>query len=157
MEISDQFKKIRIGIDKNSLVASLEKMAGSLHPPIDPGGIAKGDVLHDVGKRNFPDLDGEMDVVSHETEGMDAIAVFFSSFLQEQVKAASVTIFEEHVLSGVPPQDDVIEGAGIMYALFADHGGSIYDLSIKASLTPGGHPCASHVSELHKNDYWNHG
>lgn len=140
VEVRDQFKKIRIGIDQDSLVAPLEKMAGSFHPPIDPGGIAEGDVVHDAGKRDFSGLDGEMDVVCHEAEGVNVIAVFFSSFLQEQVKAASVAIFEEHFLSGVPSQNDVIEGAGIVYALFAGHGGSIYKLSNKASLAPEAFP-----------------
>ena len=97
-------------------------MAGPVHPSIDPRGIAKGEVLHDTGERCFPRLDGKVDVVCHQAVRMDAVAEFLDSFLEKEVKPEPVAILKENILFGVSAQDDVVEGAGKVYALFAGHG-----------------------------------
>jgi len=53
---------------------------------------------------------------------MDAVAELFYPFLEKEVKPVSVAIIEEYVLFGVSAQDDMIEGAWKVYALFTSHG-----------------------------------
>ena len=113
-------------------------MADPVHPSIDPRGIAEGEVLHDTGERCFPCLDGKVDVVCHQAVRMDAVAEFLDPLLEEEVKPVPVAILKEDVLFGVSAQDDVVEGAGKVYALFAGHGEIISFKSKKASLTPPG-------------------
>src|SRR5512137_1956683 len=45
VDVADQFQQVTIAVDKDSLVAPLEEMAGSLLPPVDPAGVAEGKIL----------------------------------------------------------------------------------------------------------------
>jgi hypothetical protein len=128
VNIGNEFEKKRVGINKDGLVSPLEQMPRPFQPAVDPGGIAKGEILHDAGERRCPDLDGKVHMVGHQAVSMDTEAEFFDGFLQEEEKPAPVAIIEEDVLPGVPAQDDVEEGAGVVNALFAGHGGVIQEL-----------------------------
>jgi hypothetical protein len=128
MDIGNEFEKKGVGINKDGLVSPLEQMPGPVQPAINPGGIAKGEILHDAGERSIAYLDGKMNMVGHQAVGMDTEAEFFDGFLQEEEKTAPVAVIEEDVLPGVPAQDDVIESAGIVDALFAGHGEILQEL-----------------------------
>ena len=47
------------------------------------------------------------------------------SFMCKNPKKRICETIKEYFLPGVSSEDDVIEGAWIMYALFAGHGGSL--------------------------------
>src|SRR6056297_1113629 len=66
MNVAHQFEQIVVRINQQSLVAPLEKMAGLFLPPVEILRIAKAEILHDSGKRNFLDLNGKMDVIAHQ-------------------------------------------------------------------------------------------
>jgi hypothetical protein len=62
-----------------------------------------------------------MDVVGHQAESVDTAAEFLDYSLHKEIKHVPVAILEEDVLLGVTAQDDVVESAGVVYALFACH------------------------------------
>jgi hypothetical protein len=128
MDIGNEFEKKGVGINKDGLVSPLEQMPGPVQPAINPGGIAKGEILHDAGERSIAYLDGKMNMVGHQAVGMDTEAEFFDGFLQEKEKTIPVAIFKEDILPGIPAQDDMIESTGVMDALLAGHGVIILEL-----------------------------
>ena len=103
-------------------------MPGPIHPAIDPCGVAKGEILYDAGEWRFADLNGKMYMVCHQAVRMNTEAEFFDGFLQEKEKTIPVAILEENVLPGIPAQDDMIKGTGVMNALLAGHGEVIREL-----------------------------
>jgi len=103
-------------------------VAAPVHPAIDPCGIAKGKVLHDAGERCFSYLDGNVDVVGHQAESVDAATELLDDSLQKEIKPVPVAILKEDILLCVAAQDDVVECAGEVYALFAGHGEVVQDL-----------------------------
>jgi hypothetical protein len=40
----------------------------------DPAGIAKREILHGAGEGDFTNLNDQMQMVDHQTEGMDSVA-----------------------------------------------------------------------------------
>jgi len=92
--------------------------------------------LHDTEKRNFPHLDGEVDVVCHQAEGVDVIAELLHTFLQKKAHTITVVILEEDVLLRVSSQDNVIKGTGEVYARFASHGRTLQKLKHESNPVP---------------------
>lgn len=135
VDVTDQFQQIAVGIDEQRLVAALEQVAGSPVFAIDELGVAKSDILHNAGEGHVPHLDGQMDMVRHEAEGMDAIPETLNAFLDQQEKPRAVTVIEEDVLAAIAAKDDVINGAGIMKSRFAWHGRSVVENVRLSSLT----------------------
>jgi hypothetical protein len=85
-------------------------------------GIPEGKVLHDAGEGNVACLDHQMNMVSHEAEGVDAMAETLDTFLQKKKEAGAVFFGEKDILSGIASQNDMVEGAEIMESGFACHG-----------------------------------
>lgn len=106
--IGCKFEKIGIGINDDRFESALKEMSASFLSPVDPTGIAKGEVLHDAGKWNVTHLYCQMDVIGHQAEGMDAVTEPLYPFLEKEIKAVTVIVFEEDILPGVPTQDHVI-------------------------------------------------
>ena len=67
-------------------------------------------------------------VVGHQAESVDAATEFLDGSLQEEIKPVPVAILEVDVLLCVAAQDDVVECTGVMYSLFACHGGNFADI-----------------------------
>ena len=88
---------------------------------VDVAGVAKGEVLHAPGEGFLARLQGEMDMIGHEAEGMDPIAEAAHAFGEQLIERATVLGGEEDVLPGVAAQDHVVEGAGDVQAGFAGH------------------------------------
>ena len=82
----------------------------------------EGKVLHDAGEGNVAYLDHQMNMVSHEAEGVDAMAETLDTFLQKKKEAGAVFFGEKDILSGIASQNDMVDGAGIMKSGFACHG-----------------------------------
>jgi len=121
MDIAGQLHKVGIRIDQHSLEPALEKMTAAAAPPVDPAGVPESDVLHDAGQMNFSNLDRQVDVGGHEAEGMDAMPVTCSSFLQKQIEAITVGIFKEDVLAAVAAQHHVVHSSRIVDSWFSCH------------------------------------
>ncbi len=115
-------EQVGVGIDQNGFVAPLEKMAGAFLPPIDPESVAEAEVLHDAGQRHVADLNGQMDMVGHQTKSQQAMVVPLDAFLEKKKKPATVIIVPEDVLSGIASYYHVVQGAGKMDARFSWYG-----------------------------------
>ena len=90
---------------------------------VDVAGVAKGEVLHAPGEGLLARLQGEVNMIGHEAEGMDPIAEAAHAFGEQVVELGAVLGCEEDVLPGVAPQDHVVERAGDVKAGFAGHWG----------------------------------
>ncbi len=82
MNVASQFQKINVCVNQNRLVTSLKKVTRPTLTPVDPPGITKTEILKDSGKGNLPHLNREVDMIAHQTEGMDAMAKPFDPFPQ---------------------------------------------------------------------------
>ena len=121
VDVPHQFKEIAVAINQNCLEAALEKMAGAAFLPVDPASIAEGEVLQTARQRNFAGLQGKMNVVGHEAEGVHSIAEAASPFLQQEVEAAAVLVGKKDRLASVTAENDVVESTGEMNARFTYH------------------------------------
>jgi hypothetical protein len=55
-----------------------------------------------------------MKMIRHQTIGMDAVLVFFRSFLEEKKEFVSILCVKKNILSGVASHDDMVTSAWIM-------------------------------------------
>lgn len=77
-----------------------------------------------------------MDMVGHETESVNPVAVPAGSLLEQEIEAISVIILEEDRLTAVTPENHVIESAGMMNAWFTGHGEMISPCHILLTWEP---------------------
>ena len=122
MDIAYQFEQIAVPIHQYGFIASLEEMTGSLLPPVEPAGITEREILHAAGQRNLANLQGKMDMVGHEAEGVNPVAKAESPFLKQEVKAAVVSVGQKNILPAVAPEDNMIKSTRKVDAWFACHG-----------------------------------
>lgn len=90
-------------------------------PPVDPPGVPEGEVLHDARERDVGDLDGHMNVIRHQAEGVHLVPVPRDPLLKQEVEAITVLVLEEDVLSAVSTEDHVVDGTGIVDAGLPGH------------------------------------
>ena len=121
MDIAGQLLQIHIGINQYRLVTSLKKMTRPILTPIDPPGIPKREILQDSRKRDLPHLNGQVDMVTHKTEGMDAVAKALDPLLDQEAEASPVPVIEEYRLAVVAPQDGMVEGPRIVNSWLPSH------------------------------------
>ena len=122
MDVAHQFEQITVRIDQQGFVSPLEKMAGFFVSAIKVLRIAKAEVLHDPGQGYFADLDGEVQMVGHQAECMDAMAEPHGALLQQKVEPAAIRRIGEDNLPVIAAENDMIEGAGEMDSGFSGHG-----------------------------------
>lgn len=77
-----------------------------------------------------------MDMVGHETESVNPVAVPVGSLLEQETEAISVIILEEDRLTAVATEDYVIQSAGKMNAWFTGHGEMISPCHILITWKP---------------------
>jgi len=82
MNVADQFEEIAVDIDQKCFITSLEQMAHALFTAAYKTGISEAQVLHDAGKGDVADLNGKMDMIGHETEGMYTVPISLNAFLK---------------------------------------------------------------------------
>ena len=63
MYIADQFQQVTVGIDQQSLVSALKKVAGSFLPAVQIVCVTEPDILHYPGQRHLTDLDRQMNML----------------------------------------------------------------------------------------------
>ncbi len=83
VDVADQFQEVAVGIHQYGLISALEQMPRPLRFVVHPAGVAEGDILHDLGERDVRYLDGEMDVVGHAAQSVDAVAVALHPLLDQ--------------------------------------------------------------------------
>jgi hypothetical protein len=69
-----------------------------------------------MGKRDVADLQGQVDMIGHEAESVNAVAESAGSFLEQKVETVTVVVGKEDGLAGVTPKNDMVESAGKMDA-----------------------------------------
>lgn len=62
-----------------------------------------------------------MDMIGHLAKGMDAMAVLFDSFLQQQIKAAAILVTKENILAGIASHDHMVQGRRVVDSWFSCH------------------------------------
>ena len=90
MNIANQLQKIGICVYQDGFIPALKQMTDPLFTLVDIPGKTKADVLHDFGKGDFRHLDGKMDMICHAAKGMNPVAVFFNTFLKEQIETCAI-------------------------------------------------------------------
>lgn len=63
--------------------------------------VSKDEILDDSRKRNTPHLNGQMNIVGHQTEIMDVVSITLDALLQQSVETETVFMAEKHFLTSV--------------------------------------------------------
>lgn len=121
MDIAHQFKEVGVGIDENGLIPTMEKMANASVSSVDPGCVPERQVLHHTGEGDVSHLDEKVDMVRHKAKRVNAVVEPLGSLLEKEVKAVPVGIVEEHVVAGIPAENDMVDGTWIMDTWFTWH------------------------------------
>ncbi|MNC84619.1 hypothetical protein D3C83_01770 [compost metagenome] len=121
VDVANQGEPVGISIDEVSLEAAFEQVTNPLEPCVEVAGVAEGKVLHADGQRAIASLKGEVQMIGHQAEGVDPVAVTLDPFSEEFVEALPVFLLEENVLARIAAQDNVIEATGHVEARFASH------------------------------------
>ena len=121
MDVAHQRKSVAIPIDEEGLEAAFKEVACAFTPCIDIARIAEGEVLHAGGQGLLARLEGEVQMIGHQAEGMNPVAESTHTILDQFIEPRAVFSAEEDVLTGVPAQDDMVEAAGHVQAGFASH------------------------------------
>jgi len=125
MNILYETNEIGIPIAKNGLVPALEEMPDRAIFPVKVHGIGLVHALHSFGERDIRGLDEQMHMVVHQDVRIDAAtsAILVDCECEEVLLEISCVL--EYTLLLVAPDDDMIEGAGKLYARLARHEESI--------------------------------
>jgi hypothetical protein len=78
-------------------------MPGPLVAPVHPARIAKRKVLHDSGKGNFADLNSQVDVIVHETIGINLAPEALNAFLKQQKETGPVLLIVKDITASITP------------------------------------------------------
>jgi hypothetical protein len=89
--------------------------------PVHGSSIAEAQVLHDARESNAANLKSEVNVVIHETEGVNPVAESLDPFSQQEIKARPILVVNEDGLAGIATQDHMVYRAWIMDAGFSRH------------------------------------
>jgi len=136
VEVGHQLQQIIILFDENRLVSTLKEVPLCVCAPVEPLGVTKGEVLHDAGQGNLANLQGKVDMIGHQAEGMHPKTKALNAFLYQKKKTVTVFIFCENICATIATQHDMIECARIMNAGFTSHGLNVSQVCNIASLTP---------------------
>lgn len=121
VNVSNQLKEVSISVQKNGLVAALKQVADSFFAVVDVAGVTKAEILDDFCQWDFADLDGKVDVVGHQAEGVEAMPKTVHSFPEQMIEAGTISNAEKNILPTVATENDVIDCTGIMNTRFASH------------------------------------
>ena len=127
VDVAHQGESVAVAIDEKGLEAALEKMTCPFAPRVDVARITEGEVLHAGGEGLIARLEGEMQMIGHEAEGVHRVAKPRAPLGHEFVEVKSIVRREEDRLAGVAAQDDVVEAAGDVEARFAGHGAMVVE------------------------------
>jgi len=85
VDVLKQGQEVFVPVEEDGFVSALKQMADGAVSAVKAQGVALIDALEDLGKRCFACFDQEMDVVTHEDIGIEAIgvAVFVTGENQE--------------------------------------------------------------------------
>lgn len=75
-----------------------------------------------VGEGHDAGLQDKMDMIGHRTEGVNTIPEAASSLLKQEIESIAIAIAEEDRLTGIAPENNVIESTGKIEAWFVCHG-----------------------------------
>jgi hypothetical protein len=70
----------------------LKKMPRPALTPVDPPGITKTQILKDPPERDIAHLDGQVNMIGHEAEGVDTMPEPPDPLLQEEVETSPVPV-----------------------------------------------------------------
>ena len=112
MDIAHQFEQVAVLVHQDGFVASLEEVTGPFLPPVEPAGIPEREILHGAGQGDFANLQGQMNMVGHEAEGVNPVPKADGSFLKQEVKTAIVGVSQKNILPAVASENNMIESTG---------------------------------------------
>ena len=72
------------------------------------------EIMHDAGESPFPYLDCQVDVVVETRKCVNAVPKPLSPFLHQETESRPVYVIIEHIILGIPPQDDMIQDSWIV-------------------------------------------
>lgn len=121
MDVAHKLQQITLAVTQNGFVPALKEMPNLSIPPVIVSGIAKLQVLHDLGKRYSSNLRQQMDVIPHQYVGIQLPAVSGLYLLEQRKVSLTVSIIVENHLTLVSTTDDVIKSSREMNTRFPRH------------------------------------
>lgn len=82
--------------------------------------------MHGTGQRYVAALQSQMDMICHETKGVNTKPEPAYALLQKEIEAIPVVVAKEYGLTAVATKHDVIKSAGKMDARFACHVANVH-------------------------------
>ncbi len=80
----------------------MKEVAYAILAPVYPLRVTQGKVLHDTGKRDLANLNGQVDMVCHQAVPMHTQFEAIDTIGQERKEAATIFAVEENILFCVP-------------------------------------------------------
>lgn len=125
MNVFEERKEIVVPVAEDGLVPALEEMTDGPVSPVEVHRVALVHTLKDLGQRDCPCLDQEMDVVVHEDVSVKMVHVAgFVTGQQLEVFLEIGRIFEDF-LPVIATGNHVVEGSVKLYPWFAGHDGRV--------------------------------
>jgi hypothetical protein len=109
-------------IHDQRLVTAGEEVPGELVPAVEPAGVGPQEPLHardQVGSRGFQH---EVEMVAHETQGVDLPQGAFAGLPEGLQKQLPVGILPEDGFPAVAPVQDVVDRPFVLHAQLPGHG-----------------------------------
>jgi hypothetical protein len=85
VDVPHESQGIRIFLDQQGLVSTLEKMSNSVVPPVEILRVRRLETSHDSGKRSFSRFDRQVNVIVHQAVS-DKLKPEFLAVVREPVE-----------------------------------------------------------------------
>jgi hypothetical protein len=96
--------------------------------------------LQDSRKRDIPYLNCQMDMITHQAKGIDAVSESLDPLLDQKEESSAILVIEENALPAVAAQDDVVERPRVVNPWFASHAIMLYHELLNCKPDPGTGP-----------------
>ena len=123
MDISDQLQQIRLLLAKNRFVSILEKVPVTVVTTVEKNGIAGQQPSHDRRERGGAGLQQEVEMVGNQRPGKAASGGVDQDGVEARDEFIPIRIVGKYLPTFDSAADDVVQGAGSVYAGLAGHGG----------------------------------
>jgi len=108
-------------VDDEGFVTAAELVAEKLAAAIEAACVGAQEPFHAGDEIGLGPLGDEMEMISHEAEGVDLPAGFFAGLAQGAEERAAVGVVAKSGFAVVAPAHEMVNGAGELYAQGPGH------------------------------------
>lgn len=109
MNVANQLQKIIIAITKDRLVTTLEEVSNLAVAPVEVKGITLLKTLHELGEGIAPPRNEKVDMIGHETTGMNGNRISFGIETNLGEIMPKITSVQKNPLPVVAPRYEMVE------------------------------------------------